>query len=251
LSVATEYVRRGWAVFPVGRDKRPLTPNGLKDATTDRGQIARWRSLRPAGIAIRTGDGLVVLDVDGEEGADSLREREREYGDLPHTVRAITPGGGEHHYFAVSRAVPCSVGKVGSGLDIRGDGGYVVVPPSVHSSGRRYEWDVPPDEAELAPLPPWLAALAGSSAHGSPGARPASEWRRVAQGVEQGQRNQACARLCGHLLARGVDHYVALELLVGWDASANRPPLGRQEITRTCESIAARELAKGGHRVGA
>lgn len=160
MSAAASYARRGWPVFPVAQDKRPLTRNGLKDASTDPAQIARWRALKAAGVAIRTGNGLVVLDVDGDEGADSLREREREYSELPHTVRAITPGGGAHHYFASTTAVPCSAGKVGPSLDIRGEGGYVVAPRSLHPTGRRYEWDVPPGDAEPAPIPAWLVALA-------------------------------------------------------------------------------------------
>jgi hypothetical protein len=246
VSVAASYARRGWAVFPVRRDKAPATPNGLHDATTDPHTFARWRALRPAGIAIRTGEGLVVLDVDGDEGADTLRDLERKYGDLPHTPRAVTGGGGAHYYLASESPVPCSAGKVGPGLDIRGEGGYVVAPPSAHPSGRRYEWDVGPDDAPLASIPGWLAALAAPRRNGDRQPVPASEWRQLAQGVREGERNDATARLAGHLLGRRVDPLVTVELLAAWDAHRNQPPLGRDEVTRTVESIASRELAKGG-----
>ena len=100
-------------------------------------------------------------------------------------------------------------------------------------------------------MPDWLLALAASPRNGTHRARPASEWLRLVQGVAEGQRNDATARLCGHLLARHIHPHVALELIVAWDATRNRPPLGRTEITRVCESIAAAELRKkAGRHVG-
>jgi bifunctional DNA primase/polymerase-like protein/primase-like protein len=240
---AVAYAERGWRVFPVA-GKVPRTTHGLKDATTDPEQVREWWQRWPdAGIAIATGDasGVLVLDVDGETGADSLNELERRHGQLPETVRAETGGGGVHFYFQHAEGARNSAGQLGDGLDIRAEGGYVVAPPSPHPSGRRYEWDVPPDEAELAESPQWLfASMARRN-----GARPRNEWRElVAKGVAQGKRNESTAALAGHLLARNVDPFVALELLVSWDERRNRPPLGRQEVTRTVGSIAAKEARK-------
>jgi hypothetical protein len=98
------------------------------------------------GIAVRTGaeSGLVVLDVDPQHGGDdTLAELLAAHGVLPITVECFTGGGGRHIYFRhPGGEVRNSAGKVGPGLDIRGDGGYVVAPPSPHPSGRRYEWSV-------------------------------------------------------------------------------------------------------------
>jgi len=149
---ALEYAAAGWRVFPCAA-KVPRTRNGCKDATADPAVITGWWDMWPgADIGVATGDGLLVLDVDGEPGADTLHELERAHGELPATAHAIT-GGGEHYYFTTTAPIRNSAGKLGPGLDVRGDGGYVVAPPSSHLSGRRYEWDQAPDEAEVAPLP--------------------------------------------------------------------------------------------------
>jgi Bifunctional DNA primase/polymerase, N-terminal/Primase C terminal 1 (PriCT-1) len=245
-AAALTYAAR-WAVFPLA-GKVPRTPHGLKDATTSAEQIREWWQRWPgAGAGIRTGreSGLIVLDVDHQHGGDdTLHELEQMHGELPLTPRVITGGGGEHHYFRhPGGVVRNSAGAVGPGLDVRGDGGYVVAPPSPHPSGRRYEWDVPPDEAELTAAPRWL--LDKLTQHRNGHARPVSEWRRLAAaGVGAGERNERTAQLAGHLLVRNIDPFVALELVVAWDAQRNRPPLGREEVTRTVDSIARREARK-------
>lgn len=244
-SAALAYVRRNWPVLPL-RGKLPLLARGLHDASTDPALIAEWWQRWPeANVGVRTGGGLVVLDVDGDDGADSLHELEREHGELPQTVAALTGGGGRHYYFATAEAVRNSAGRLGRGLDVRGDGGYVVCPPSVHESGRAYEWEVSghPAETRLAPLPAWLAERLRERSPGQ--ARPVSEWRELAAGgAREGERNARTASLAGHLLARGVDTLVTLELLIAWDATRNRPSLGGDEVTRVVASIARREARK-------
>jgi putative DNA primase/helicase len=163
LRAALEYAARGWRVFPVhsptGRadrpcscgkldctnvGKHPRTARGFKDATTDEAQIREWWTMWPdANIGVATGiaSGIWVLDVDGAEGQAALAQFEREHGPLPETVGQVTGSGGRHLLF---RYVPGLTNKVkfAPGLDVRTDGGYVVVPPSLHVSGRRYEWEV-------------------------------------------------------------------------------------------------------------
>ena len=161
IQAALEYARRGWRVFPCRPgDKRPM--KGFRwrnEATIDEETIKRWWKRWPdANIGLATGGGgVVVLDVDGEEGERSLQELEEAYGPLPRTLEARTGGGGRHIFFkAPDWYVPISVSKIGTNLDIRGDGGYVVAPPSIHKSGKRYEWITTSEPAEL---PDWLAAL--------------------------------------------------------------------------------------------
>ncbi len=143
LHAALALAALGYAAFPCRDepdDKRPLTPNGFKDATTDEVVIrAAWHKRANAGVGIRTGkltDGryLVVLDVDGDKGSDSLAELEREYGELPATVSATT-WRGQHYYFLSPRPVRSSTSKLAAGLDVRGEGAYVWRRPAVRASG--------------------------------------------------------------------------------------------------------------------
>ena len=98
--------------------KHPRTPHGFKDATTDCAVIREWwRKWPNAAVAVRTGKWenggyLVVLDVDGDEGSDSLAELETEHGELPSTVTATTRRG-QHYYFLSPREVRCSAGQAG------------------------------------------------------------------------------------------------------------------------------------------
>ncbi|HTY93933.1 MAG TPA: primase C-terminal domain-containing protein, partial [Steroidobacteraceae bacterium] len=122
------------------------------------------------------------------------------------------------------------------GIDLRGDGGCVVAPPSVHPSGRPYSWVKrrTPDEVPLASLPDWLLAAAGSVRRG----HPLAHWRSlVREGVEEGQRNESLASLTGHLLGRDVDPEVALELLLAWNRVRCRPPLEDAEVAGVVRSI--------------
>jgi hypothetical protein len=225
--------------------KIPLAgSHGVKDATTAP-EFERW----PLGcnLGIATGNGLLVLDVDYlHGGGDSLYELERSYGDLPRTVSVTTGTGGQHYYFRTDEKLGCSVGTLGPGLDTRGDGGYVVAPPSLHpDTGRSYVWDNAPDDIPLARLPGWLAALLKRGANGK--AHTPEEWRTLAtDGAREGERNARAAQLAGHLLARGVDPFVTLELVLAWDAHRNKPPLGGDEVVRVVHSIARKEAARWG-----
>lgn len=128
-------------------------------------QIRRWwRRWPDANVGVVTGavSGLVVLDVDPRHGGgDSLAVLEGIHGVIPHTVESLTGGGGQHLYFRhPGTVVPCR--SIAPGLDIKGDGGLVVSPPSTHISGRLYGWEsgCAPGETPLADLPPWLQRLA-------------------------------------------------------------------------------------------
>lgn len=116
-------------------------------------------------VAIITGkiSGIWVLDIDGEKGANTLKAHENQYGELPKTVSAKT-GKGKHYYFRYNAelgeihnlAGASAHGEVMTGVDVRGDGGYVVAPPSLHENGNNYEWENSPFENEIADAPDWL-----------------------------------------------------------------------------------------------
>ena len=149
------------AVEALNGDKR------VKDATTDPAQIAAWWDgtyLYNVGLA--TGGGVVVLDVDinhsaGKYGDETLAELEVQHGPLPETWMCLTGGGGVHYYFACDDPALTVGTGFAPGLDYRGAGGYVVAPPSLHDSGREYEWEAAhtPANTALAPLPDWLHSL--------------------------------------------------------------------------------------------
>ncbi|HTN42540.1 MAG TPA: bifunctional DNA primase/polymerase [Nitrospiria bacterium] len=244
LAAALAAVARGWSVIPVRpRDKRPLIAwQDHQQRRADAGQVRAWYAKWPkANLGIVTGavSGIFVVDVDPKHGgAESLGELERRLGPLPVTVEAVSGGGGRHVYFAHPGGVVPNRAGLAPGIDVRGDGGMIVAPPSVHPSGVRYVWKSghAPDELALAPLPDRLLTIVATGTH--PG-RGLPYWRRLAvEGVPEGERNTTLASFAGHLLWHGVDPEVAAELLLCWNRERCRPPLPDEEVVRTVESIA-------------
>ncbi len=243
-AAARAYLARGWSVVPVEpRGKRPVVPwaEFQRRLPTEDELEAWFRHRGNSNLAIVTGavSGLVVLDVDPRHGGEqSLAALEAEHGGLPVTVEATTGGGGRHCYFSHPGGLVPNRIAIASGIDLRGDGGVAVAPPSLHPSGRRYAW-VPgrsPDEVPLAAVPPWLLRLVLPA--GPRTGHPIAHWRTlVREGVEEGQRNNTIASLAGHLFWRGVDPQVVLELLLAWNRARCRPPLADEEVARVVESI--------------
>lgn len=187
LTKALAYASHGWPVFPCrnadefdpatgevfGSAKTPLTPNGLKDATRQERIIERrWEKHPEALIGGPTGEVMnaFVLDIDVKPGIGSgfdwLDEMEGEYGKLPETARVATVNGGRHYYFTYRKGIK-NRGNLGPLCDIRGEGGYVILPGSVLADGRKYEWHewdgegIPP----IVEAPDWLIDLLLQPAH--------------------------------------------------------------------------------------
>jgi len=206
-----------------------------------------------ANIGLATGR-AIVLDVDPRHGGDvSLCALEAEHGPLPRTCRSITGGGGEHIFFKSPDGVEIrnSAGDLAPGLDIRGAGGYIVAPSSVHASGRSYEWSVDhhPDDVLPAPMPSWMVAALVQPKSGI--TRDPTRWQTIAaEGVPEGERNKSMARLTGHLLRRYVDPGLAHELMQAWNLTRCRPPMTPEEVTKTVGSIARKERKRREARNG-
>ena len=168
LDFALQYAARGWRVFPVhttisgqcscGRDcgkdagKHPRIKAWQKNATTDRAQIEAWWARWPeSNIGIACGGGIVVTDLDGPAEIETFRQLAVPHGGLPETLVAATARG-FHIYLAgdwpTTKKVPNA-----KGILVRGQGGYVVAPPSFHASGIPYSWA---KQAVLAPMPDWF-----------------------------------------------------------------------------------------------
>jgi len=236
------------AKHPVGR----LAPRGLLDASRDPNLLTTWFERERWNVGIATGavSGIVVLDIDPRHGGDeALAVLEAEHGPLPPTWRFLTGGGGEHIVFRhPGGTVRNSAGRIGPGIDVRGDGGCIVAPPSLHISGRPYAISVDhhPDEVALAPLPHWLLNLLTEPAAAGPLniGRVQSDWRAHLSGtIGEGERNIALARLAGLLLGRRIDPHACLDLVLAFNAARCRPPLPDLEVVSTVASIARREFA--------
>ncbi len=253
LQAALAYAQAGWSIIPmVPGSKQPLI--GWRDfqerrASTE--EIRAWFSRWPdANIAVVTGaiSGLVVIDIDPRHGGEaSLQILESEVGPIPSTVEAQTGGGGRHLYFAHPGQKIRNRTALRPGIDLRADGGVIVLPPSLHPSGGRYTWAEghAPSQAETAPLPRLLLTeLAAAERY--PG-HPVVYWRElVASGVEEGERNNTIASLAGHLLWHEVDPDVVAEMLVCWNQMRCRPPLSQEEVLRTVGSIAKLHQRRSG-----
>jgi len=176
LDFALLYAGLGWRVFPVhamlddacscgnascsSPGKHPRTRRGCKDASADERRIRAWWKRWPdANVAVATGENsdLVVIDVDPRHGGDDAWETLKHELDVPTTWEVRTGGGGVHAYFRYpeGKSISIGAGVLGPGVDHRGNGGYVVAPPSNHASGNPYFWDVAEGEP-LAKLPEGL-----------------------------------------------------------------------------------------------
>jgi len=181
LEILLSYTLRGWPLFPLhyplsnekcscgkpdctSLGKHPRTGHGFKDAKKNEGFIREWHKTWPNGnYGMPTGQisGVVVLDIDGDKGGeDSLAQLIAENGSLPITPESLT-GNGRHILFKAPKEKIGNRANIKPGLDFRGDGGYIVVPPSRHRNGKTYEWEVEhhPDDIELAEMPDWLLKL--------------------------------------------------------------------------------------------
>ncbi len=264
LTAALDYARKNFQVFPLhsvddhGRcscgkqdcgspGKHPLNRNGLKGATTDETQILKWWKKFPdANIGIRTGKGLLVLDVDEDEGEDSLYELEEKHGKLPDTWECLT-GRGRHIYLKspTDKYIKSSSSQMGNKLDVRCDGGYVIAPPSRHYFGNRYEWECTchPADILMAEAPEWLIRLASRRKKSK--SRWGSSFKAI---LHIGERNETLFKEACHLRDLGlvrekVEHYIRLR-----NRCDCQPPLEDTEVeTLLCSaySYSKRPCRKG------
>jgi len=243
MKAALDYARLGWSVIPIEpRGKRPLIRWQVHQFRhADAPEIGSWFQRWPdANIAVVTGivSGLLVLDLDPRHGADESLERlQATHGPLPATVEAHSGGGGRHLYFAHPGDIVRNRVGIEPGIDLRGDGGYIVAPPSAHACGEPYTWVRSPAVLRVAPFPDWLLHNLADEAPRR--GHPLTHWRALLrEGVAEGERNNTMASLAGHLLWHGVDPAVVTELLLTWNAARCRPPLEIDEVVRTVESVA-------------
>jgi hypothetical protein len=243
LRAALRYASMGFSVFPCEpRGKEPRTRHGCKDATREPDQIRKWWTRCPeSNVAIATGaiSGMLVLDIDPRHGGDdSLATLEASFGKLPGTPTVLTGGGGLHIYFRhPGIEIPNSAGRISPGIDVRGDGGYVIAPPSVHDSGNLYHWEVSSriDELTIADAPQGLLDLVLAPArngNSAKGFEPTAEFK-------DGARNDFLYRSARsfHAKFKSTEAEI-LAMLDGFNESRCKPPVSGDELSKIARNAA-------------
>ena len=247
---ALEYIAMGFPVIPLcwpakdgscgcGRGhqakeigKVPLTEHGLKDATqTQAGVNEYWGKWPDANVAIVIPEGYFVLDVDADRGGhESLDIIQEQHGKLPATMSVITGGQGIHLWFRANGIRNATALAGFSGLDIRGNGGYVVAPPSIHRNGNEYAWV---DRRPVAVAPEWLITLRTKKQ------QPSSNPYKVGQAelILEGQRNQTLASKAGTMRRAGFSSEAIFEALATLNRESCQPPLPDEEVRNIANSV--------------
>ncbi len=256
LDYALAYARRGWPVFPCKpRSKAPATPRGFLDASSDPAIVQILFSGKGdcnIGVATGPASGFFAVDLDGAEGRRSFFEEVLE-DELPETLAVDTPGGGLHLFFRSNGSPIKNRAKIGGKpIDVRGSGGYVVVPPSIHPNGKQYAW-VGDDETDIAVPPAWLLAyVIGESSHCSKSSHLSFTIGNGGDhldslgnhpGVAEGQRHDTALRLIGSALARGLDPVVVAQQAIDWGRRCS-PPMADDEVLKILGDLTRKQTIK-------
>lgn len=229
---AMQYSELGWRVFPLRpNSKLPQIKKWPTKATSDRRQVDNWWTKWPdANVAIVTGEksGLFVVDIDPKnDGANSLTTLLNTYGDFPDTANQKTGSGGDHFLFKVpDEPIKTRRGFPDKGIDICGDGGYIVAAPSIHPNGNRYEWVT--DPAELKESPQWLIDMLISTTDAPV---------RMAGTFPEGQRNDQLFRAGCSLRSKGTSKRELGAELHSINAYQCAPPLSDTEVNQIIDSV--------------
>ena len=241
LTAALAYTNINYPVFPIRVNaKTPLTQHGFKDATTDQAQVKEWWSQWPdANIGLATGkpSGISVVDVDGQEGVDSIKML-----GLPKTWTVRTPRGtGYHLYFQYTPDLHLGAAFL-AGVDVRNDGGYILLPPSyVVDAEKGYEGTY---TVLRRVLPVVLEHVPDALAHRKRAVSPVAASKDtdptwvsdLLRGVPESQRNDASARLIGYFHRKRLARAEILLVMEGF-ARGCSPPMDIRELETTVDSV--------------
>lgn len=277
---ARGYINRGWAVVPLwwpkfalvcacpsGKDcrspgKHPMKTDWAAKPLRTGLDVDLWWSRHPlcnVGIATGEASGFIVLDIDPDKGGwDSFNRIVKKHGKIPSTIVSVTGSGGRHVLFrhpGKGQKIKNAIGYL-PGIDIRGDGGQIVAPPSLHGSGMRYEWhrDAHPAKTRLAPMPDWLwtfLELKEQSKRnekrklygfGKPGAK---GYGRVFDpdsipSIPDGRRNDTICSIVGRLIWENRKEDEVLKLAMRINQTRCVPPLSEREVERLVRSAVRR-----------
>ncbi len=243
---ALKYGGKGKPVFPCKQDKAPYydktaLKHGCLDATTDPRKITAWWNRWPeANVGIRTGkaSGLIIVDFDTyKPGAMTVEEFEEKYGTIPHTATVRTGSGGLQFYLVYpdGMEISNSAGMLGKHVDVRGEGGYTLAPPSVTTG--RYEWI---NKAPPAPVPPKLLEALRNEPRKPSGpeqSRPRASIPDDGEPIPDGRRNETLASIAGRLHDGTRDLAQLEDELLAINEARCIPPLPPEQVRRIAKSI--------------
>lgn len=230
LKQALEYIHKGWHVFPCS-DKIPATKNGYKDATISPDKVKQYFKNGNYNIAVATGSvsGFFVLDVDVKNDRDGnkvIHDLEYQHGKLPQTRESITWSGGRHLYFKYpkDRTLRCKA-NLYRGIDVRGNGGYVILPESIIDD-RRYVWR---NEIDIAEAPEWLLDIVSKKK---------KEIVTETAYLTEGKRNDVLAKEYGMRLRKmGLSQKEIFNSLQSINQERCQPPLSEDEVKLIARSM--------------
>lgn len=243
LDQALYYAEKlGWSVIPVGENKKPLIEwKKYQRIKATKEEILKWFTKYPnANIGVVTGkiSNLVVIDIDPRhDGTD------KEFSGIT-TVKSKTGGGGWHYYFQYEEGIQ-NAANINPGIDVRGEGGYVIAPPSSHISGKKYEWVIPPSKTNsFAKLPDFVEEWIHTQKDPRESLNGKTRVSNLLNGVDEGKRNESAASVVGKLLKRFKEEEWEDEvwpLFQAWNKQ-NNPPLSEDELQTIYQSVSKAAL---------
>ena len=246
---ALKYAAQSYSLIPIGKDKKPLVKwqeYQIRRATEE--EINQWFIQWPdMNIGIVTGkiSNLVVIDIDPRHGGSDEQFK------AILTPHCRTGGGGWHYYFSYTDGVKNKAG-LWNGIDIRGDGGYVIVPPSLHESSGRYQWVISLEAKQPIPLPDFVLNKIHEEKKQDHRQAGAFDTKKVS-GVEEGVRNDSAASVIGKFLSRFPKKEwksIVWPMAKNWNTN-NNPPMEEDELRDVFDSISERELTKRNSTISA
>lgn len=256
LKKALEYSDLGFSVIPAhtiikdkcscgnsrcsapGKHPRVKWQSRMTDPMSNREIRSWWDRYPDSNVGIVTGEisGITVLDVDGEEGMQSLHDAGFDPEDIL-TPMVRTGGGGAHYYYKYTdESQVYNRAGVLHKVDIRTDGGFVVAPPSLHLSGRKYSWargrgilDLDLSDMDTS----WISS--DDDSRGGVHVENETWVSKTLQGVGEGERNDSANKLAWYFSKMGMPRAEILAILVAWN-QLNDPPMPHNEMERTVQS---------------
>lgn len=242
LGAALSYAQMGLAIVPARhRDKKPILPKWPDLASSDTSAIESWFADQYPGynIALATGSksgNVIAIDVDvkpnqGTDGMQAVAAWQKEHGAWPKTPVSITGSGGRHFLFRVPETFGNSA-CAGLGVDIRGERGCIVLPPSIHPNGNVYRWETSPEQCPIADANEsvlgFIRFVQDNSDNGKHAAS-ATPWKRL-QHVPEGMRDDELFRACCHWRALGRNKKEMEREALAYNEESFDPPLSEEEV---------------------
>jgi len=232
ITLATTHNLRLIPLLP--KNKIPAIKDWTNKASYEAEVIKEWYVSNPEynwGIATGSKSNIFVVDIDPKNGGDETWEEIIKAQGEPATVTVKTGSGGSHYYFLypVNFVVGNSSGKFGKGIDIRGEGGQVVIPPSFHPNGNQYEWINDPETTAIATAPQWLL-------DGIKGIKRDEEFTPLGGELEKGNRNSSIYHQSLILARSGGTAEIIFPAIRVWCNVSGNDDISDTEIQDTVQS---------------